>query len=223
MSSRLGVNASPEVCGDSGATSPLCAAGTLYTAALTALYVSLSKDGPDLCYSGRATQWEFLANSYGATGEEDFCVSVCSATDSLWISDVLLLGSKSEEKKKKQSESAHQRGKEKKIFFFEEDKSPVHKEVINICMTEQMTAYFHGNALVSPEMSAGDRSRLLWASVWLLTESPAPLDCRSQNTSKLEREREFTQVIVSALMWTRCHCCFFLLFSRKTRFIHLQI
>lgn len=113
-------------------------------------------------------------------------------------------------KKKKQSESAHQRGKEKKKrFFFEEDKSPVHKEVINICMTEQMTAYFHGNTLVSPEMSAGDRSRLLWASVWLLTESPAPLDCRSQNTSKLEREREFTQVIVSALMWTRCHCCFF--------------
>lgn len=104
----------------------------------------------------------------------------------------------SEEKKKK-----------KKWFFFEEDKSPVHKEMINICMTEQMTAYFHGNALVSPEMSAGDRSRLLWASVWLLTESPALLDCRSQNTSKLEREREFAQVIVSALMWTRCHCFFF--------------
>lgn len=56
MSSRSGVNASPEVCGDSGAAAPLCAAGTLYTAALTALYVSLSKDGPDLCYSGRATQ-----------------------------------------------------------------------------------------------------------------------------------------------------------------------
>lgn len=31
------------------------AAGTLYTA-VTASYVSLSIDGPDLCYSGRATQ-----------------------------------------------------------------------------------------------------------------------------------------------------------------------
>lgn len=82
---------------------------------------------------------------------------------------------------------SEEKDKKKRFFFFEEDKSPVHKEVINICMTEQMTAYFHGNALVSPEMSAGDRSRLLWASVWLLTESPAPLDCRSQNTSKLEK------------------------------------
>lgn len=117
MSSRLGVNASPEVCGDSGATSPLCAAGTLYTAALTALYVSLSKDGPDLCYSGRATQWEFLANFYGATGEEDFCVSVCSATDSLWKSDVLLLGSKSEKKKKAEWECTSARKRKKKDFF----------------------------------------------------------------------------------------------------------
>lgn len=49
----------------------------------------------------------------------------------------------------------------KEFFFSEGDKSPVYKEVINICMTEQMTAYFHGNALVSPEMSGGDGSRLL--------------------------------------------------------------
>lgn len=31
-----------------------------------------------------------------------------------------------------------------------------HREVINICMTGQMTAYFHGNVVVSSEMSGGD-------------------------------------------------------------------
>lgn len=31
-----------------------------------------------------------------------------------------------------------------------------HREVINICMTGQMTAYFHGNIVVSSEMSGGD-------------------------------------------------------------------
>lgn len=36
------------------------------------------------------------------------------------------------------------------------EKKEVEKEVINICMTEKMTAYFHGNTLVSSEMSGGD-------------------------------------------------------------------
>lgn len=38
----------------------------------------------------------------------------------------------------------------------ENQQSPDHREVINICMTGQMTAYFHGNMLVNSEMSGGD-------------------------------------------------------------------
>lgn len=75
----------------------------IYTA-LTALYVSLSKDGPDLCYSGRATQWEFLGNSYNRRSRRKrrlwYSMSVCSATDRLWTLDALLLpGYKNREKR----------------------------------------------------------------------------------------------------------------------------
>lgn len=38
----------------------------------------------------------------------------------------------------------------------EKQQSSDHREVINICMTGQMTAYFHGNMLISSAMSGGD-------------------------------------------------------------------
>lgn len=80
----------------------------------------------------------------------EFCISMCSAIVRLHISDGLLLGLRV--RKKGGQECALVRKKR----FVEKQKSPVHKEVINICMTEQMTAYFHGNTLVSSEMSGGD-------------------------------------------------------------------
>lgn len=143
--------------------------------------------------------------------------SVCSATDRLWISDALLLP----EYKNKEKRQVIVHVSEAKEKENQEAKSPVHKEVINICMAEQMTAYFHGNVPVSPDMSGGDKNWLLRTSAWLLTESLAPLDCRSQNTSKL-RETERSHRWSSALTWT--HSSFFFhCYSRKMHFIHLQI
>lgn len=52
-----------------------------------------------------------------------------------------------------QSEGTHEW--ERKMYA-NELQSPDPKKVINICMTGQMTAYFHGNMLVSSEVSDGD-------------------------------------------------------------------
>lgn len=53
-------------------------------------------------------------------------------------------------------ESTHERGKRVCAACVERQQSPDRREVINICMTAQMTSYFHGNMLVSSEVSGGD-------------------------------------------------------------------
>lgn len=108
--------------------------------------------------------------------------------------------------------------KEDFFFFFEEDKSPVHKEVINICMTEQMTADFHGNALVSPEMSGGDRSRLLCGRRWSRC-LPRIAGARTLQSSQRRRDHTGDRHRVNVdLLFFISNC-----FPRKTHFIHLDL
>lgn len=50
----------------------------------------------------------------------------------------------------------------------EKQQPPDYREVINICMTGQRTAYFHVNILVSSEVSAGDAEKLCNHVYWYI-------------------------------------------------------